>query len=335
MPTRPNSRARWGSTLIELVVVMSIITLLMSLSLMGVQAIRETARRMCCTNNLRQIGLALHNYESAFGSFPMAFHTTPTENADRTGASWSIHGRLLPYIERSNEYSKVDLSTDWHQQVQSGITFLRIPVYLCPSEPNDEFRTRYGKPYVAPLSYGFNSGTWMVYDPVTHQSGDGAFAVNRAIKTADVLDGLSHTLAAAEVKTYQAYIRNTNGSANLLMPTSRLHFMAASGEFRQTGHTVWPDGRVHHSGVTAVFTPNTIVRYVHKGVEYDIDFNSQQEGKSDTRMTCAAITSRSYHSGLVNVLLLDTSVRALASSVDIDTWRALSTRRGRELIKEF
>jgi prepilin-type processing-associated H-X9-DG protein len=83
--------------------------------------------------------------------------------------------------------------------------------------------------------------------------------------------------------------------------------------------------------VTTVFTPNTRVAYLSGGAEYDIDFNSQQEGKSASRITYAAVTSRSHHSGMVNVLLTDGSVRPITNGVDVTIWRALGTRQGGEL----
>ncbi len=318
----------------ELLVSISIVSILVSLLLPAVQAARAAARQLSCGNNLRQIGLALHNYEAIHSFFPPSFCTTAFQNAQGTGASWSIHGRLLPFLEQGVAAERVKLDVDWHEQVSTGVTALRLPVFLCPSEPNNQYRTKDGKPYVAPHTYGFNLGTWMVYDPSTETSGDGAFVVNRGSRTRNIRDGLSNTLAVAEVKAYQAYVRNTN-DPGIAIPTSPADLNAVSGQLKQTGHTVWPDGRVHHSGVTTVFTPNTEVSYLSGGIEYDIDFNSQQEGKSATRITYAAVTSRSYHHGMVNILLMDGSVRSLSDGVDLRLWRALGTRHGREVIGDF
>ena len=200
---------RSGFTLVELLVVVSVIGILIALLLPAVQAARATARSVACGNNLKQIGLALHHYEGSYRAFPPTFVTSRVENESGTGESWSVHGRLLPQIEQGAAFERVDLSVDWHIQVSSGVTALRVPVYLCPSEINPDIRTRNGKPYVAPASYGFNLGSWLVYDPALERVGDGAFVVNRGTRSADFLDGLSHTLAASEVKTYQPYFRNT------------------------------------------------------------------------------------------------------------------------------
>ena len=103
-----------------------------------------------------------------------------------------------------------------------------------------------------------------------------------------------------------------------------------------TGHTEWPDGRVHHSGFTTVFTPNTVVDYDYNGQRYDIDFNSIQEGRSGTQLTYAAITARSYHSGnIVNVGMLDASAHSISGSIDIGVWRALGTTAGGEVDVDF
>ena len=328
--TRPKS----GFTIVELLVSISIIGILIALLLPAVQAAREAARRISCRNNLKQIGLALHNYQSINSSFPPTFCTTPLENAAGTGASWSVHGRLLPQLDQGNAYDKIDLDADWHQQVETGVTFMKVPVFLCPSEPNDHSRTNGGSTYVAPHTYGFNFGTWLVYDPATETVGDGAFVINRGTAIPEFRDGLSNTLAVAEVKAYQSYVRNTQ-SPGSKAPTTPADLAGLSGQLKRTGHAVWPDGRVHHSGVTTVFTPNTRVSYLSGGAEYDIDFNSQQEGKSASRITYAAITSRSYHPGMVNVLLMDGSVRWMADSVDETVWRALGTRQGGEVFGAF
>ena len=102
-----------------------------------------------------------------------------------------------------------------------------------------------------------------------------------------------------------------------------------------TGHTEWPDGRVHHSGVTTTFTPNTVVPYDHEGQTYDIDFNSVQEGRQADQPSYAAITARSYHTGIVNVGFADGSTHSVADSIDLETWRELGTIAGGEVLGDF
>jgi prepilin-type processing-associated H-X9-DG protein len=103
-----------------------------------------------------------------------------------------------------------------------------------------------------------------------------------------------------------------------------------------TGHTEWTDGRVHHSGFTTVFTPNTEVPFTSAGFTYNIDYNSRQEGNSAALRTYAAITARSYHGGgVVNALLMDGSVRVVRDTIDLAVWRALGSRAGGEVVSDF
>jgi hypothetical protein len=98
-----------------------------------------------------------------------------------------------------------------------------------------------------------------------------------------------------------------------------------------TGHTEWPDGRVHHSGFTTTLTPNTRVPYQSGSATYDFDLNSRQEGNSANAKTFAAITSRSHHAGIVTIAMMDGSTASIANSVEAAIWRALSTRSGGEV----
>lgn len=103
---------------------------------------------------------------------------------------------------------------------------------------------------------------------------------------------------------------------------------------QNTGHTEWVDGRAHQAGFTTVFTPNTKVICEQGGQSYDVDWTNQQEGKSLTTPTYAAVTSRSYHPDIVNVALMDGSVRTVSNHINLQTWRALATRSGQEVIMD-
>lgn len=332
---------RNGFTLIELLVVIAIVAILVALLLPAVQAARESARRISCRNNLKQIGLAVHNYIDANRVVPPSLCIPAVGVFSNGGGSWSIHGRLLPFVEQANAYRHVRTDIDWHLQVDSGIPGMRIPVYLCPSEPHDFPRTKNGSRYVHPHTYGFNMGTWFIYDPATGRGGNGAFTVNGNLKTAAITDGLSHTLCTAEVKAYTPYIRNTADPGST--PPGDFAFAGVfggqkklgPGVSKNTGHTVWPDGRVHHAGFTTTFPPNTTVPYRLNGETYDIDFSSRQEGKSTSQQTYASVTSRSHHAGIVNVLMMDGAVRSVSNSINPGLWRALGSRSGREVVGEF
>ena len=336
---RSRQFARDGFTLVELLVVVAIIGILIGMLLPAVQKVREAARRTNCLNNVRQMALATHGYEAAFQQFPPSFEIEAGTVLSGNNGSWSIHGRLLPFIEQASAYTKVDLQISWDSQTDTGVPTLRIPLFQCPSEINDTVRLKNGQPFVYPQNYGFNFGTWLVYDPVNGRRGDGPFYVNSETGMGDVRDGTSNSLCLAEVKAFTSYIRNTPdpGTTPPADPSSLSGF---SGQEKlgpdlhdNTGHTEWCDGRVHHSGITTVFTPNTVVPFEHSGLNYDIDFNSVQEGKRNDQPTYAAITSRSYHDGgNVSVGMLDGSTRSISDGIELEVWRALGTIAGGEVI---
>ena len=154
-------------------------------------------------------------------------------------------------------------------------------------------------------------------------------------------DGLSSTLAMAEVKGWQAYYRNAGASAGEPIPTSIADSRLSTGDFKtNSGHTEWVDGRAHQIGFTTVFPPNTQVLRNEGGVDYDIDWTSWQEGKGmgaaspTLTPTYAAVTARSYFSGMVNVSMMDGSVRAIDNEINLGVWRAISTRNGEETLPD-
>ncbi len=326
-------------TLVELLVVIAIIGVLVGLLLPAVQAAREAARRMQCSNHLKQIGLALHNYQSVYRCFPPSaivdLNTTSTGN----NGSWGVHGRILPYLEQGNVNETIDLSIAW--DYQSSIDGLKIPIYGCPSDPGSyQVRTfTDSRPALYPTSYGFNFGRWFVYDPATRSSGDGMFAPNRFMDFRDCTDGSSQTLLAAEVKAWTPYQRN-GGPATTTMPTSQAEaeaIVASGAQFKDTGHTEWPDGRVHHTGVTVTLAPNSQVRFTNGSELYEqTDFNSWQEGKDGIAgsPTYAIITARSFHPGVVNVVKVDGSVAPISETTDLTVWHALGTRSGGEVVSQ-
>jgi len=321
---------RQAFTLIELLVVIAIIAILIALLVPAVQKVRDAAARTQCLNNLKQIGLAVHNYHDTNKSFPH-----PQYAVGVTSDAWSIHARILPFVEQANLYNTINFSQTY--AVQGAVTQMRVPIYFCPADPGD-----YPRPDGAithyPLTYGANLGTWMVYDAATRQGGDGAFVVNQPTRMTGFVDGTSNTLAFAEVKAWNPYLRD-GGSPNGLgvaPPASPADVVAYGGSFKNnSGHTEWTDARVHQTGFTTVFTPNTNVPYTNGGVTYDIDFNSSREGKTTTNTTYAAVTARGYHSGIVNVLLVDGSCRSISNSISLATWRGLGTRAGGEVPGEF
>ena len=165
------NRPRQGFTLVELLVVIAIIGILVGLLLPAVQAAREAARRMSCGNNLKQLGLALHNYESAMRRFPPSANTT----GGSANQPWSGQAALLPFLEGDNVYKNIDFSVGYHHPINkanfppNGIATVRVPVLLCPSEPEDKPRIKAStkQPEHYPLNYPLSMGQYLDWERVS------------------------------------------------------------------------------------------------------------------------------------------------------------------------
>ena len=318
---------RRAFTLIELLVVIAIITVLVSLLLPAVQQAREAARRAQCKNNLKQIGLALHNYLDAANCLPPTVCIRPGDFGQ-----WSAQARLLPFLDQANLQNLIDFSVPYN--VQPNVARVRVPTYICPSEVNDRPSLR-DELDQYPLTYAVNQGTWLVFDPVGGAQSQGAFMPNRLMRAADFVDGLSNTLGFAEVKGFQPNVKG--GSSPPAAPPNDPGTIAALGagcEFDPIdSHTEWVEGRVHQTGFTTTFPPNTRVPFATGGMTFDVDYTSAEEHLAVT--TFASVVSRSYHTGIVSALLMDGSVRSISSNINGSIWRSLGTRAGGEIIGEF
>lgn len=319
-----------GFTLVELLVVIAIIGILVALLLPAIQAAREAARRMSCSNNLKQIGIALHNYHDTHGSFPPgAIHPQGV-----TSNSWSIHARLLSFVEEEDLQDLIDWSLPYSAQGEVAQT--RISTYICPSDPGDRPRPD-GSITHYPVSYGVNMGTWFVFNPNNQAGGDGLVYPNSSTSFRDVLDGTSTTLAFAEVKMWNPYLRDGTNPGSIGAPIpAPAGVSTLGGNFKSnSGHTEWVDARVHQTGFTGTFAPNTEVFHTAGGKVHDVDFNSSREGKTTDQLTYASVTSRSYHPGGTQVLLTDGSARFVSQDIELTTWRALTTRSGGEVVEDY
>lgn len=329
MPRYLPSRRRSGFTLIELLVVIAIIAVLISLLLPAVQAAREAARRSQCRNNLKQLGVALHNYMETHRVFPPG----GTYNG-ASGAGWSVQARLLPFVEQANLMGLFDFSLGYGVAPNSSNVHHRMPFLMCPSEMND-------RPYVDgavtyyPLNYAANYGVWMVWDPATNAGGTGVFFPNSSTGPRDITDGLSNTLGMSEVKAFQYYLRDVGALATPTQPTDPATITSLGGSLRNSGHAEWVDARSNQTGFTTTFGPNTKCVHDDAGTPRDVDFVNVREGSSATNATYAVMTSRSFHPASVHALLMDGSVRSVGENINRTTWQQLGTRSGGEVVGDY
>jgi prepilin-type N-terminal cleavage/methylation domain-containing protein/prepilin-type processing-associated H-X9-DG protein len=330
---------RSAFTLIELLVVIAIIAILIGLLVPAVQKVRDAAARTQCQNNLKQLGIALHAYIGVNKALPpngtYYFDGTKMQQGKKTSA-WSALAMILPYIEKEALFKKIDFSVPYGSQI--GIASQRINTFVCPSELQDRGNGTdpvYGNRYWM-LNYAFNQGTFAVFTDHTGamRGGDGAVMPNRGVKMREFSDGTSNTVAMAEVKAYTQRLTASTSTAKfpslLPVPSSpneiNTGFGISVGDFDPNKHThiEWVDGKVHETGFTTTFPPNTLVAYTASGGSIDVDYVSATE--SSLGDTYAVVTSRSYHTGVCNVLMMDGSVQLFGPEMSIPTWRALGTR---------
>ncbi len=337
-------RPRRGFTLIELLVVIAIIGVLVALLLPAVQAAREAARRMQCSNNLKQMGLGLHNYESVAGALPMSdvVQLAPGVAKPVWYNGFSVHVRILPFMEQGVAYNAINFNMNHLAVVNTTVVSTRVSVFTCPSDPNADQRTPY-PPFTGinasgcVTSYGFNEGDWYVWggQTLTPTDNRGAFGPNRSRKFSEFLDGMSQTLLATDVKVYQPLRRCSTQFANIQSPTvipdPNSAPLVIAPEYNTCGlgqsHTFWADGNAHETAMTTAWTPNKVIMD-SLGNDLDLETVLITQGGP----TFAAITARSYHPGGVNALFADGSVKFIKGGVSGATWRAVGTPAGSEIV---
>ncbi|MBX6313146.1 MAG: DUF1559 domain-containing protein [Isosphaeraceae bacterium] len=329
---------RRGFTLIELLVVIAIVSVLIALLLPAVQAAREAARRIKCVNNLKQIGLGLANYESATGALPPEVVLAGSGRTVTWWGAWSIHGRVLPFLEQGAMFNAINFNLTYGAAENSTVAGASLAVFICPSEIRPQPRPRaVGQTGVT--NYGFCMGDWFVWGGFGGPENRTAFGPNRSRRIADFIDGTSNTMLAAEVKAYQSQITNCpssrlNDPNNIPPPNASPlavvpEYAGSSCSISTGGHTEWPEGAVHQSGFTTAWPPNFKALGGPNGNQ-DLNYVSVPESKGGP--TFAAVNSRSYHPGGVNVLLGDGSVKFIKDSIPGPIWRGLGSVNGGEVI---
>jgi prepilin-type processing-associated H-X9-DG protein/prepilin-type N-terminal cleavage/methylation domain-containing protein len=338
-------------TLIELLVVIAIISVLIALLLPAVQSAREAARRIQCTNNLKQMGLGLHNYEGITGAFPPS-NIAGYFNGTFTSNGFSVHARILPFMEQGVAFNSINFFFT-HRTVQnSTVVGLALSCFLCPSDPNLDGLTPFPSGVNARVPcYGFNEGDWYIWNALSTSGTNvgpnnrGVFGPNQSRRIAEITDGTSQTLFASDVKALNPFcqVGGQFSEANLSSPTAPLPSpytdpLTVAAEYTTVagcnavpagqGHTAWVDGNSQETGMTTAFPPNKPA--INPTNRADLDILTVLISKNQPLY--GAITARSYHPGGVNALFADGSVRFAKSSIDGATWRALGTVAGGEVI---
>jgi len=336
------SERRRGFTLIELLVVIAIIAVLIGLLLPAVQAAREAARRIQCTNNIKQLGLAVHNYEQTWGGLPPSAIVIKLASGALWTSDYGIFARILPHIEQAGIANSFNMNTNYGDPGNLTATAQTIGTFLCPSEVRSDRENNGTFGIVGPTNYGFCLGDWFVWagpngGPVTRS----AFGPNLSRHWADFTDGTSQTMLLAEVKNWQVNVRDCGTLSNIKDPLNipppdadpkvvAPEYSAAGCSLKPEGHCEWPEVAVHHIGMTTAWPPNKKTPGGPGFTTPDVDLNSQRERTGGP--TYAAITARSYHPGGVNALLGDGSVRFVKTTINGWVWRGLGTVGGGEVV---
>ncbi|MCA9128685.1 MAG: DUF1559 domain-containing protein [Planctomycetales bacterium] len=300
-----------GFTLVELLVVIAIIGILVGLLLPAVQSAREAARRTQCMNNLKQIGLGLHNYHDAHKCFPFALIGAGPKK-------YSALSQVLPFIEQNNLYAQIDFNTTWNDPVNESARLLELSGFRCPSDLQNPQPSVGGA-----VNYVPNKGTSLDWQDT---KANGVIYFASATRFADITDGTSHTAAFSERIVSDA----SNGiltpeSDAYLVRSDPLTLDEAIAQCAAVDITDLANQFPNFMGAPWIHGKNA---YQHINSPNTRSCGFQPAGKGD-------FTATSRHTGGVQVVMCDGSVQFVSSNVDVQVWRAVGTRNGGEVINAF
>ncbi len=305
---------RAGFTLVELLVVIAIIGILVGLLLPAVQAAREAARRTQCTNNLKQLGLALHNYHDTHKRFPFGSGgTTPPSGSP----GYSAVALMLPFMEQTPLWNQINFQLPLTDAVNTPARLTNVPGFLCPSDRQNPQPQTGGA-----INYMGNKGSLHFWsDP----SQNGIFIPSRSFRMADITDGTSNTSAFSE----RLLADGNNGVVDL-----------QADVFLGSGDPSSPDQAIQMCYATdasnlanqfPLFMGAPWINGQHTYMHVDVP-NRRSCGFYPTK---ASMPANSRHTGGVNMALCDGSVRFVPQTIDLATWRAVGTRNGGEVVNEY
>ncbi|WP_165071328.1 DUF1559 family PulG-like putative transporter [Paludisphaera rhizosphaerae] len=299
---------RAAFTLIELLVVIAIIAVLIALLLPAVQAAREAARRAQCINNLKQLGLALHNYLSVNDRFPMgSAGRLPTTGAYPTPQNWRVPVLVgtMPYIEQGAAYNAYNNQVRFNLTANDTSRLTVISTYQCPSDTVQGFWPAGSAMQDYKGNYGNNWGQNTFFD----QGMKSPFWLNYGATIAEIVDGTSNTLAMME----------------LVQPPSPSGATVPDRRGR-----IWNDDAGCYQ-VSTLLAPNSTAPDIGQCMTA-LNAPCNYIGNAEPLPLQYSLASRSRHSGGVNVLMCDGSSRFAKNSISLPTWRALSSQAGGEVI---